>query len=170
MVGATQPDIVVVFGGHNDYDADTSSVFGAVASSQFEAIKAAAPNAEVTVVSPIWVSTQPTADFATLIDEMKVATATASAETTISSASALYQDSNWSNGCERNVWVNRDGMTETTARMAKITPTAMRTLPDSERVIAQKGDTAGRAKISSRLVSVAKGRTATFKTIVKDNY
>ncbi|WP_179272190.1 SGNH/GDSL hydrolase family protein [Rhodococcus sp. 05-2254-6] len=77
VVAAAQPDIVVVSGGRNDYEAGTSSVTGAVALSLFEAIKAAAPNTEVIVTSPIWDSTEPPADFATLIDGVKAATASA---------------------------------------------------------------------------------------------
>ncbi|MDV8055975.1 SGNH/GDSL hydrolase family protein [Rhodococcus sp. IEGM 1343] len=63
-----QPDTAVVSGGRNDYEAGTPSVTGAVASSLFEATKAAAPSTQVIVTSPIWNSTEPPADFATQID------------------------------------------------------------------------------------------------------
>ncbi|MBY3791308.1 SGNH/GDSL hydrolase family protein [Rhodococcus fascians] len=79
VVAAAQPDVVVVSGGRNDYEAGTASVTGAVASSLFAAIKAAAPNTEVIVTSPIWDSTEPPAEFATLIDGVKAATASAEA-------------------------------------------------------------------------------------------
>jgi lysophospholipase L1-like esterase len=79
VVAAAQPDIVVVSGGRNDYEAGTASVTGAVALSLFAAVKAAAPNTEVMVTSPIWDSTEPPADFATLIDGVKAATAGAGA-------------------------------------------------------------------------------------------
>ncbi|MDR6909271.1 lysophospholipase L1-like esterase [Rhodococcus fascians] len=79
VVAAAQPDIVVVSGGRNDYEAGTASVTGAVASSLFSAIEAAAPNTELIVTSPIWDSTEPPADFATLIDGVKAATASAEA-------------------------------------------------------------------------------------------
>ncbi|MBY4225573.1 SGNH/GDSL hydrolase family protein [Rhodococcus fascians] len=79
VLAAAQPDIVVVSGGRNDYEAGTASVTGAVASSLFAAIKAAAPNTEVIVTSPIWDSTEPPADFPTLIDGVKAATASAEA-------------------------------------------------------------------------------------------
>ncbi|MBJ7323337.1 MAG: SGNH/GDSL hydrolase family protein [Rhodococcus sp.] len=79
VVAAAQPDVVVVSGGRNDYEAGTASVTGAVASSLFAAIKAAAPNTEVIVTSPIWDSTEPPADFPTLIDGVKAATASAEA-------------------------------------------------------------------------------------------
>ena len=79
VLAAAQPDVVVVSGGRNDYEAGTASVTGAVASSLFAAIKAAAPNTEVIVTSPIWDSTKPPADFATLIDGVKAATASAEA-------------------------------------------------------------------------------------------
>ncbi|OZD78700.1 hypothetical protein CH260_02530 [Rhodococcus sp. 05-2256-B2] len=79
VVAAAQPDIVVVSGGRNDYEAGTASVTGAVASSLFAAIKAAAPNTEVLVTSPIWDATEPPADFPTLIDGVKAATASAEA-------------------------------------------------------------------------------------------
>ena len=79
IVAAAQPDILVVSGGRNDYEAGTSSITGAVAVSLFQAIKAAAPNTEVIVTSPIWDSTVPPADFATLIDGVKTATESAGA-------------------------------------------------------------------------------------------
>ncbi|OZC96808.1 hypothetical protein CH281_23410 [Rhodococcus sp. 06-221-2] len=77
VLAAAQPDVVVVSGGRNDYEAGTASVTGAVASSLFAAIKAAAPNTELIVTSPIWDSTEPPADFPTLIDGVKAATTSA---------------------------------------------------------------------------------------------
>ena len=79
VLAAAQPDIVVVSGGRNDYEAGTASITGAVASSLFAAIQSAAPNTEVLVTRPIWDSTEPPADFATLIDGVKAATASAEA-------------------------------------------------------------------------------------------
>ena len=79
VLAAAQPDVVIVSGGRNDYEAGTASVTGAVASSLFAAIKAAAPNTELIVTSPIWDSTEPPADFPTLIDGVKAATASAEA-------------------------------------------------------------------------------------------
>ncbi|QII08110.1 SGNH/GDSL hydrolase family protein [Rhodococcoides fascians A25f] len=73
VIAAAQPDIVVVSGGRNDYEAGTSSVTGAVALSLFEAIKVAAPYAELMVTSPIWDSTEPPAEFTTLIDGVETA-------------------------------------------------------------------------------------------------
>ncbi|MDV8023649.1 SGNH/GDSL hydrolase family protein [Rhodococcus sp. IEGM 1330] len=80
VIAAAQPDIVVVSGGRNDYEAGTATVTGAVALSLFEAIKAAAPDAELMVTSPIWDSTEPPADFATLINGVKSAAAQADAQ------------------------------------------------------------------------------------------
>ncbi|OZD63129.1 SGNH/GDSL hydrolase family protein [Rhodococcus sp. 06-1460-1B] len=77
VIAAAQPDVVVVSGGRNDYEAGTASVTGAIASSLFDAIKSAAPNTEVIVTSPIWDSTEPPANFPTLIDGVKAATASA---------------------------------------------------------------------------------------------
>ena len=79
VIAATQPDIVVVSGGRNDYEAGTASITGAVASSLFEAIKAAAPNTQLVVTSPIWDATEPPAEFATLIDGVKAAASSAGA-------------------------------------------------------------------------------------------
>ncbi|MGV8874611.1 MAG: SGNH/GDSL hydrolase family protein, partial [Rhodococcus sp. (in: high G+C Gram-positive bacteria)] len=77
VITAAQPDIVVISGGRNDYEAGTATITGAVASSLFGAIKAAAPSAELIVTSPIWDSSEPPLDFATLIDGVKAATARA---------------------------------------------------------------------------------------------
>lgn len=77
VITAAQPDIVVVSGGRNDYEAGTASITGAVALSLFEAIKANAPQTKLIVTSPIWDATEPPADFATLIDGVKSATASA---------------------------------------------------------------------------------------------
>lgn len=74
VIAAAQPDIVVVSGGRNDYEAGTASLTRAVASSLFEAIKAVALHAQLIVTSPIWDSTEPPDDFATLIDGVKSAT------------------------------------------------------------------------------------------------
>ncbi|WP_179278199.1 SGNH/GDSL hydrolase family protein [Rhodococcus sp. 15-649-2-2] len=79
VVAAAQPDIVIVSGGRNDYEAGTASITGAVALSLFEAIEAAAPNAELIVTSPIWDSTEPPAEFATLLAGVKLAAAQADA-------------------------------------------------------------------------------------------
>ncbi|MDJ0467304.1 SGNH/GDSL hydrolase family protein [Rhodococcoides fascians] len=59
VIAAAQPDIVVVSGGRNDYEAGTSTIVGAVAASLFESIKSTAPNADLIVTSPIWDSTNP---------------------------------------------------------------------------------------------------------------
>ncbi|WP_410482257.1 GDSL-type esterase/lipase family protein [Rhodococcus sp. ANT_H53B] len=79
VVAAPKPDIIVVSGVRNNYEAGTSSVTGAVALSLFEAIEAAAPSTEVIVTDPIWDSTEPPADFAPLIDGVKAAAASAEA-------------------------------------------------------------------------------------------
>ena len=77
VITAAQPDIVVVSGGRNYYEAGTASITGAVALSLFAAIKAAANQTKLIVTSPIWDATEPPTEFATLIDGVKAATASA---------------------------------------------------------------------------------------------
>lgn len=79
VIAAAQPDIVVVSGGRNDYEAGTSSVTGAVAASLFAAIRSVAQNAELVVTRPIWDSTRPPAEFATLVDGVQGAASNAGA-------------------------------------------------------------------------------------------
>lgn len=79
VIAAAQPDIVVVSGGRNDYEAGTSSITRAVAASLYSAIKSAAPEAELVVTRPIWDSTRPPAEFATLGDGVHEAARTAGA-------------------------------------------------------------------------------------------
>lgn len=73
VIAAAQPDIVVVSGGRNDHEAGTASIAGAVALSLFEAIKVAAPHTALMVTSPIWDSTEPPAEFTTLIEGVEIA-------------------------------------------------------------------------------------------------
>ena len=79
VIAAAQPDIVVVSGGRNDYEAGTSAVAGTVAASLFVAIKAKAPDAQLIVTNPIWDSTDPPAGFALLSEGLRTATASAGA-------------------------------------------------------------------------------------------
>lgn len=79
VIAAADPDLVVVSGGRNDYEAGTSAVVGAVAASLFESIKSRAPNAELIVTSPIWDSTEAPPDFAILGNDLHAAAMSADA-------------------------------------------------------------------------------------------
>lgn len=79
VIAAAQPDIVVVSGGRNDYEAGTSPVVGVTAASLFESIKTLVPNAELIVTSPIWDSSMAPPDFATLVEAVKAAANSADA-------------------------------------------------------------------------------------------
>ncbi|MDJ0428014.1 SGNH/GDSL hydrolase family protein [Rhodococcus fascians] len=74
VIAAAQPDIVVVSGGRNDYEAGTAAIIAAVAASLFESIRALAPNSELIVTSPIWDSTKSPPEFATVVNGIKTAT------------------------------------------------------------------------------------------------
>lgn len=100
VITAAQPDIVVVSGGRNDYEAGAASITGAVALSLFEAIKAVAPNTQVIVTNPIWDSTEPPADFATLIDGVEAAA---------SNAGTLYLDIG-EPLADHPEWIDPDGL------------------------------------------------------------
>ena len=73
VIAAAQPDIVVLSGGRNDYEAGATNITGAVAVSLFASIKLIAPDAELLVTSPIWDSGEPPAAFTTLVEGVKAA-------------------------------------------------------------------------------------------------
>lgn len=77
VVAAAKPDIVVVSGGRNDYQ---SADITAAAVSLFEKVRAAAPDARLVVISPIWDSTPVPGGFVSVTDEVRRAADTAGAE------------------------------------------------------------------------------------------
>lgn len=80
VVAAAKPDIAIVSGGRNDYEAGAATVTGAAAASLLAAIESAAPDARLIVTSPIWDAGTPPADFAVLIEGVKKAASDAGAE------------------------------------------------------------------------------------------
>ncbi len=79
-VAAAKPDIVVISGGRNDYQAGNSTVAGTAAVTLLGMLHSVVPDADLVVVSPVWDSSVPPEEFDEMANGIEMAAVSSGVE------------------------------------------------------------------------------------------